>query len=193
MKRKDTSSVSNKKSSHSSVVTNLNTLIQDDHDVLVIGDGNFSYSYDLALQRCSKTYERIKGGNIIATSYDSKQSLFLKYGEEVHLHLNLLSKMATTVKIFHNVDATDLKRTLKDLLKPNLQLFDRIVFNFPLVPLTKTLKDRKNAIIKSIGTHNNSIIVILGKGRENYQIVNNKKIQYSDIETIENYLDENNN
>ena len=32
------------------------------------------------------------------------------------------------------------------------------------------------------------ILVVLGKGREDYQDIKGKKLEYSDIETIEKYL-----
>ena len=35
------------------------------------------------------------------------------------------------------------------------------------------------------------ILVVLGKGREDYQEINGKKINYSDIEIIEGLLDAN--
>ena len=37
----------------------------------------------------------------------------------------------------------------------------------------------------------NSIILILGKGVEKYQIIKNKKIPYSDIDIVKKYIDEN--
>jgi len=37
----------------------------------------------------------------------------------------------------------------------------------------------------------NDILIVLGKGRENYQILKNKKVSYSDIEIIERFINEN--
>ena len=49
--------------------------------------------------------------------------------------------------------------------------------------------DRKNGIEKAIGKINRGdMLVIFGKGRENYQDINGIKIKYSDIEIIEKYL-----
>ena len=56
----------------------------------------------------------------------------------------------------------------------------------------QVIKNRKEAIIAAIKKHENSIIVLLGKGRDNYQIIDNKKQYHSDVETIKEHLDENN-
>ena len=37
----------------------------------------------------------------------------------------------------------------------------------------------------------NSIILILGKGVEKYQIIKNKKINHSDIKTVKEFINEN--
>ena len=57
----------------------------------------------------------------------------------------------------------------------------------------EVIKNRKEAIIKAIEMSKNHIIVILGKGIEEYQILKNKKIPHSDINTVENYINENRN
>lgn len=49
--------------------------------------------------------------------------------------------------------------------------------------------DRKNAIEKGISMlKNNDILMILGKGHENYQIIGKDKIDFSDIEIVKNYI-----
>ena len=53
----------------------------------------------------------------------------------------------------------------------------------------KIIEDRKLAIkcaIDEMGE--NSILFVLGKGRENYQIINDDKIFFSDVDTIKNYI-----
>ncbi len=47
-------------------------------------------------------------------------------------------------------------------------------------------QDGLEAAIKNIGS--GDMLVVLGKGRENYQDINGTKIKYSDIEIIEKYL-----
>jgi UDP-N-acetylmuramoyl-L-alanyl-D-glutamate--2,6-diaminopimelate ligase len=54
------------------------------------------------------------------------------------------------------------------------------------------IKDRKKAIISSLNS-NNSIILILGKGIEKYQIIKNKKIDHSDIKIVKDCINENRN
>jgi len=57
----------------------------------------------------------------------------------------------------------------------------------------EVIKNRKEAIMKAIEMSKNHIIVILGKGIEEYQIMKNEKIPHSDINTVENYINENRN
>lgn len=52
--------------------------------------------------------------------------------------------------------------------------------------------DRKKAIERGIKMlTNNDILLILGKGHENYQIIRNKKTHFSDKETVEEIIKEN--
>ena len=48
--------------------------------------------------------------------------------------------------------------------------------------------DRKNAIIKGIEMmEDNDILLVLGKGHEDYQIIGREKIHFDDSEIIKNY------
>ncbi|KAG8365181.1 hypothetical protein BUALT_Bualt18G0077600 [Buddleja alternifolia] len=101
-----------------------------DHDILLVGEGDFSFSLCLAMAFGSAT-------NIVATSLDS-------YGRYIHTCIYIVScdelikkyKSARTnlaileimgASISHGVDATNMK------FLPNLQRqkFHRIIFNFP--------------------------------------------------------------
>ena len=65
---------------------------------------------------------------------------------------------------------------IKDLKGTNFQFF----------------KDRGKALRMAIGElSSKDILVVLGKGREDYQEINGKKIYYSDIDIIEGLLDAN--
>tara|TARA_Y100000590_G_scaffold440608_1_gene566213 strand:- start:123 stop:821 length:699 start_codon:yes stop_codon:yes gene_type:complete len=55
----------------------------------------------------------------------------------------------------------------------------------------KIIPDRKKAIKKTIDENKDSVIIVLGKGAESYQIIENKKIPHSDIEIIKEYADNN--
>jgi len=48
--------------------------------------------------------------------------------------------------------------------------------------------DRKEAINYAIRNFPNDLILILGKGRDDYMAINNEKIPYSDYETIKEIL-----
>lgn len=48
--------------------------------------------------------------------------------------------------------------------------------------------DRKEAIKYAINNYQNDLILVLGKGRDNYMLVNNQKIKYSDYKTIKKDL-----
>lgn len=53
--------------------------------------------------------------------------------------------------------------------------------------------DRKEAIEKGMGLlKENDLLVILGKGHENYQIIQDKKIPFSDKECVLNWIEKNN-
>ncbi|WP_010180433.1 UDP-N-acetylmuramoyl-L-alanyl-D-glutamate--2,6-diaminopimelate ligase [Aquimarina agarilytica] len=54
---------------------------------------------------------------------------------------------------------------------------------------TLTIQDRKQAIKTAVSMANpNDIILIAGKGHENYQDVKGKKTAFSDMEVVQNYL-----
>ena len=49
--------------------------------------------------------------------------------------------------------------------------------------------NRKKAIHQAIEKSNkNSIVLILGKGRDNYETIGHEKIFHSDIRTVKNYV-----
>ena len=50
------------------------------------------------------------------------------------------------------------------------------------------IKDRKEAINTALMNFDNSIIIIFGKGRENYQIIGDKKYYHSDINLLEEHI-----
>ena len=70
------------------------------------------------------------------------------------------------------------------------QIIDDICLGFETNNHT-IIKNRKEAIINVLSKTENSIILILGKGAEKYQIIRNKKISHSDIEIVKDYINEN--
>ena len=53
------------------------------------------------------------------------------------------------------------------------------------------IKNRKEALETIFKTHENKIIMILGKGRNDYQIIGDEKNYHSDIDIVKKFLDEN--
>lgn len=55
----------------------------------------------------------------------------------------------------------------------------------------KIIIDRKEAILNTLKTLDNSCLLILGKGHEDYQIINNQKYHFSDKEIVLDYIKNN--
>eukprot|EP00873_Tetraselmis_striata_P004878 jgi/Tetstr1/425142/TSEL_015604.t1 len=88
--------------------------------LLVLGDGDFSFSAGLVKQLGS-------GGRVVATSFDSREDVVAKYGKKAEGCLAMLGKAGAEVA--HGVDATKLSRTLPT--SSSGPPFDAIIFNFP--------------------------------------------------------------
>ena len=50
------------------------------------------------------------------------------------------------------------------------------------------IEDRKKAILKALDMMDNNVILILGKGHENYQIINKKKYPFNDKQIVLDYI-----
>ena len=58
----------------------------------------------------------------------------------------------------------------------------------------EVIYDRQEAIYKGMSLlSDNDILMILGKGHEDYQIIGSDKIHFSDQEEVERYIKENSN
>ena len=76
---------------------------------------------------------------------------------------------------------------LEDIEKINNQIIFGIKSNH-----FKSYNDREKGLKDALNTlKNDDILVVLGKGRENYQLIENKKIFHSDYEIIMEYINEN--
>ncbi|KNA03846.1 hypothetical protein SOVF_205200 [Spinacia oleracea] len=95
----------------------LNNEYSSFHQILLLGEGDFSFALSLSLSFASAS-------NIVATSLDSYDSLIKKY-KRAKSNLDLLEKLGAS--LIHEVDATKMK--LHTDLK--MRKFDRIIFNFP--------------------------------------------------------------
>ncbi|KAJ0042643.1 hypothetical protein Pint_17704 [Pistacia integerrima] len=93
------------------------TLLINPHQLLLVGEGDFSFSLSLALSFGSAT-------NICASSLDSYVTVISKY-KKAKSNLETLERLGAC--ILHGVDATKMK------VHPHLRMrkFDRIIFNFP--------------------------------------------------------------
>ncbi|KAK2440875.1 ferredoxin-fold anticodon-binding domain protein [Trifolium repens] len=88
-----------------------------DHQILLVGDGDFSFSLSLAKGFGSAS-------NIVASSFDTYDEVTKKY-KNAKSNLEELQKLGAC--LLHGVDATAMK------FYPDLKMrrFDRIIFNFP--------------------------------------------------------------
>ncbi|MBA7607760.1 UDP-N-acetylmuramoyl-L-alanyl-D-glutamate--2,6-diaminopimelate ligase [subsurface metagenome] len=50
------------------------------------------------------------------------------------------------------------------------------------------INDRREALLHGLGTMTDrSILLILGKGREDYEIIGTEKVYHNDVEIVETY------
>ena len=76
---------------------------------------------------------------------------------------------------------------LEDIDKINNQIINGIKSNH-----YSSYKDRAKGLKDALGTlKNDDILIVLGKGRENYQLIKNERIFHSDYEIIMEYINEN--
>ncbi|XP_012848371.1 PREDICTED: uncharacterized protein At4g26485-like [Erythranthe guttata] len=95
------------------------------HRILLVGDGDFSFSACLAVAFGSAS-------NMIATSLDSQNFLMRNYRSASS---NLMELKIRECKVMHEIDATEIaNHPIIGRMK-----FDRIVFNFPFAGFFKEL------------------------------------------------------
>lgn len=90
---------------------------------------------------------------------------------------NIATKLSDYV-IFTNDNprTEDPKKIMEDIIKDNHSTNYEVIY------------DRKNAIIKGIDMmEEGDILLVLGKGHEDYQIIGHNKIHFDDAEIIKNY------
>uniref|UniRef100_A0A8R7UGX3 25S rRNA (uridine-N(3))-methyltransferase BMT5-like domain-containing protein n=1 Tax=Triticum urartu TaxID=4572 RepID=A0A8R7UGX3_TRIUA len=87
------------------------------HSILIVGDGDFSFSLSLAAAFGS-------GYNLVATSLDSFEALIGKYSE-AEANVRELKRMGP--KVLHGINAKSMQRHSYLVMRR----FHRIVFNFP--------------------------------------------------------------
>jgi len=103
--------------------------------ILVVGDGNLSFSLSLARALFA---DKSSTGHLVATTYLSLRELKESYGyKEIEATISEIDSHQNC-SVFHDIDATDLEdaefwETTKD--------FDVVIFNFPCIPADDTAKD----------------------------------------------------
>ena len=92
-------------------------------NILLIGEGNFSFAYALAVNPPSQL-QHLPPQNITATAYDSEEECLAKYADAQKKIDALRDK---GVNILFGVDAT----TLEKVSQMTGKRWDRVVWNFP--------------------------------------------------------------
>eukprot|EP01018_Ginkgo_biloba_P021626 Gb_12390 [translate_table: standard] len=101
------------------------------HQILLVGEGDFSFSLALANAFGS-------AHNMVATSLDSREKVMRVYKSARKTLLNLINQGAM---VLHGVDATTMDEL--DIIKD--RMFDRIVFSFPMqVSVEKRVVEQKH-------------------------------------------------
>jgi hypothetical protein len=91
--------------------------------VLIAGDGDFSFSKAVVIQRGSAT-------GVVCTSLDSEEEVKEKYGQSAIRALSFLKQKGA--KVVHGVDVKDLSSNLGRTPGDKRQRhFSRVIFNFP--------------------------------------------------------------
>jgi len=170
----------------------LNTLGFDIEDIIKITKDIYPPK-----GRC-ETYKVGKGYAVVdyAHTPDAVEKVILAYnefkknkiitiigcgGDRDPIKRPIMGKIATSLSdyvIFTNDNprTEDPKKIMNDIIKDNISKNYEIIY------------DRKNAIIKGIEMMNdNDILLVLGKGHEDYQIIGKEKIHFDDAEIIKNY------
>ncbi|KAL1556134.1 25S rRNA (uracil(2634)-N(3))-methyltransferase [Salvia divinorum] len=121
------------------------------HNILLVGEGDFSFSACLARALVS-------AANIIATSLDSQEFLKKNYGNALS---NIAELRRRAGKVMHGIDAT--KMANHELLQ-HLK-FDRIIYNFPYagffdksVPRESQLSRHRKLVSKFLMNASNMLV-----------------------------------
>ncbi len=122
-KKKDSAAQASKGVATNSIVKRSTIPFRSTDRILLIGEGNFSFSVAL-LQHPPLPLEHLPPSNITATTYDTEDECYIKYSE-ARQYVRVLRENGAHV--LFAVDATKLEKT--SALKG--RTFDRIVWNFP--------------------------------------------------------------
>lgn len=102
-----------------------NPLYLSSHKILIVGDGDFTFSHELSLQGC----------DVLATSFLTRDEILSTYDSSA------LEKLEKN-NVMHSVDATKLEDSVSCL-------FDRIIFNFPCIIPDEKGHDGQTELLKA--------------------------------------------
>ena len=100
--------------------TNFSSIFPRQGNLLIVGDGDFSFSLSLAKHH---------RGKLTATSLDSPNELYRLY-RRAKTNISRLKKFPR-IKVFHNVDATQLQQWEQQWHTRKTYPWDAILWNFP--------------------------------------------------------------
>lgn len=138
-----------------------------DQTLLLVGEGDFSFAKALIVENL------IAPENLIATCYDSKQTVIEKY-PHVEEILTFLTEEGVNVE--YEIDATNLVKSLKlkatgkrknTSIFPTYKRLDNIMFNFPHTG--RGMKDQ----LRNIRDHQQLVMGYFKSCKEVYNLVNN--------------------
>ncbi|KAI8970364.1 hypothetical protein BDF20DRAFT_980148 [Mycotypha africana] len=128
--------------------------------ILLIGEGNFSFARSLC-----ENYLKEGAGNLVATCYDSEETLYEKYGDEAKDNIKLIQEYDGTV--YFGVDCTNLPKHIKR------NKYTKIVFNFPHAGAG--IKDQDRNVLanqKLLKAFFDSVEPLLSKAGEVQEVLN---------------------
>ncbi|EME44806.1 hypothetical protein DOTSEDRAFT_173177 [Dothistroma septosporum NZE10] len=154
--------------------------------ILLIGEGDFSFAKSVV--------EHHGACDIVASCYDSKETLFEKYDPQAEEHITYLEEEGQT--ILYNVDAT--KLATNKALKRNGEHFDVVMFNFPHVggkstDVNRQVRFNQELLVKffttstSLLSQSGTIVVTLFEG-EPYTLWNIRDLaRHSGLEVVRSF------
>lgn len=113
----------------------LASTYNESQHILCVGEGNFSFARALARLLCAQ------GQNVVATAFDSQETLLAKYEEGSEPVSEIIQELHDcSAAVCYKVDATKLAKSLQAASKRQHMAslpasFDRIIFNFPHIGL----------------------------------------------------------
>ncbi|MCU0436199.1 MAG: DUF2431 domain-containing protein, partial [Bacteroidia bacterium] len=107
--------------------------------VLLLGEGNFSFALNMA----AKTKDKDEAKRVVATSYITEQLVHQTYPKSGEKNIN--KAKTEGLSVHHGVDARNISKDLGPFPGP----FEKIIFNFPFVPVSRPEQTEVNRKLTS--------------------------------------------